>query len=152
MMPTLLRGLTCTSLLLLLALSAHAANATGAAADEGGAGAAPRPGSQRFSGRDLFDLQQVADPQISPDGKTIVYVRMSFDIMTDRARSALWQVDVDSATQTPLATGLGAYSSPRWSPDGTRLVYVSTAEESRRAVPRSQCRPRWRSHRLPGFR
>ncbi len=127
-MPTLLRAFTCTGLLLVLALSAHAANATGAATYEVAAGAAPRLGSQRFSGRDLFDLQQVADPQISPDGKTIVYVRMSFDIMTDRAGSELWQVDVDSTTQTPLATGLGTYSSPRWSPDGTRLVYVSTAD------------------------
>ena len=75
-----------------------------------------------FTGADLFGLSVAGDPQISPNGKTIVYVRKSGDIMTDRMQSALWLIDVASGRQTPFAT---AGSSPRWSPDGTRIAYVA---------------------------
>ena len=45
--------------------------------------AAPETGpSHTFTGRDVFDLQWVEDPQIRPDGRAIAYVRMSYDIMT----------------------------------------------------------------------
>ena len=85
----------------------------------------PRGPNSLFTGRDLFDLEVATDPQISPDGRTIAYVRKSNDIMTDRARSTIWLVDVASGQQRPLLAGAGSYSSPRWSPDGTRLAYVA---------------------------
>jgi dipeptidyl aminopeptidase/acylaminoacyl peptidase len=93
------------------------------------AAASPTAASARaFTGADLFNLEVAADPQISPDGTKIVYVRKSNDIMTDRARPTLWLIDVKSGAQTPLVAGSGSHSSPRWSPDGTRLAYVSSAE------------------------
>lgn len=86
-------------------------------------------GPQRsFAGADLFDLEQASDPQISPDGSRIAYVRQSNDIMTDRTRSTIWLIDVRTGEHTPLVAGPGAYLSPRWSEDGTRLAYVSAAE------------------------
>ena len=75
-----------------------------------------------FTGSDLFGLSIAADPQISPDGKTIVYVRRSGDVMTDRMQSSLWLIDVASGRQSPFAANGG---SPRWSPDGTRIAYVA---------------------------
>ena len=81
-----------------------------------------------FSGRDLFDLSAASDPQISPDGRTIAYVRKSADIMTDKARSSIWLINVATGEQRPLAAGTGDHFNPRWSPDGRRLAYVSTAE------------------------
>jgi dipeptidyl aminopeptidase/acylaminoacyl peptidase len=81
-----------------------------------------------FAGRDLFDLSSASDPQISPDGRTVAYVRRSADIMTDKLRSAIWLVDVATGEQHPLAVGSGDHFSPRWSPDGKRLAYASTAE------------------------
>ena len=60
-----------------------------------------------------------AIPQISPDGRTIAYVRQSNDIMTDKARPTIWLVDVATGQQRPLVAGAGSYFSPRWSPDGT---------------------------------
>ena len=81
-----------------------------------------------FTGRDLFDLSIASDPQISPDGKRIAYVRRSGDIMSDRMRPTIWLVDVATGEQQPLVAGAGSHSSPRWSPDGKRLAYVSTAE------------------------
>jgi dipeptidyl aminopeptidase/acylaminoacyl peptidase len=90
------------------------------------AGAAPATGPSRyFTGSDLFNLEVATDPQISPDGRTIAYVRKSNDIMTDKARSTVWLVDVATGQQRPLLAGPGSYSSPRWSPDGARLAYVA---------------------------
>jgi hypothetical protein len=91
------------------------------------AGPAPSP-SRRFDAHDLFSLEVASDPQISPDGKRIAYVRRSGDIMTDRMRPSIWLVDTASGDQAPLVAGPGAHLSPLWSPDGTRLAYLSTAE------------------------
>jgi len=88
--------------------------------------AKPAMGPTRyFTGDDLFNLEVATDPQISPDGRTIAYVRKSNDIMTDKARSTIWLVDVASGQQRPLLASSGSYFSPQWSPDGTRLAYVA---------------------------
>lgn len=86
---------------------------------------APTPA---FTGSDLFNLSYASDPQISPDGKRIAYVRMSADAMTDRYRPSIWLIDTATGRQEPLVAGNGSHMSPRWSPDGRRLAYVSTAE------------------------
>ncbi len=93
--------------------------------------APPDAPSRKFEGRDLFGLQVATDPQIRPDGKTIAYTRVSYDVMSDRARRSIWLIDVDSGVQTPLITGAASSFSPRWSNDGQRIAYVSTADEGR---------------------
>jgi dipeptidyl aminopeptidase/acylaminoacyl peptidase len=99
--------------------------------------AAPAEGPTRaFTGADLFGLSIAADPQISPDGRTIVYVRRSADVMTDRMQSSLWLIDVASGRQTPFAA---QGSTPRWSPDGTRVAYAAADGD------RSQLFVRWLS-------
>ena len=82
----------------------------------------------RFLNTDVFELEIAADPQISPDGSRVAYVRNSMDIMTDRVRSNIWVVDARGGEHRPVVSGTESYSSPRWSPEGDRLAYVSSAE------------------------
>lgn len=84
--------------------------------------------SRLFEPRDLFSLEVAADPQISADGTRIAYVRHSGDIMTDRMRPTIWVIDVRTGQHMPVVAGSGSHSQPRWSPDATRLAYLSTAE------------------------
>ena len=83
---------------------------------------------------DYFDMESVRDPQISPDGKRVVYVRSWSDIMTDRNYSNLWMTDFDGDNNRPLTTGKTSASSPRWSPDGTRIAYISSASDDNRQL------------------
>jgi len=79
----------------------------------------------RFEPMDVFDLEWASDPRVSPDGETIVYVRKSNDIMKDRERSNLWQVSADGKDHRPLYSGLNSIRSPRWSPTGEKLAFIS---------------------------
>lgn len=107
--------------------------AAASATTEAAPAASPAIGSartgpeHRFTGADLFDLAAAADPQISPDGRHIAYVRRANDVMSDRAVSSIWLLDTQTGAETPVAGRSGDAFSPRWSPDGKRLAYVSTA-------------------------
>lgn len=78
-----------------------------------------------FVGRDLFGLQWATDPQISPDGRTVAYVRQGHDVMTDQVVRSIWIVDVESTVQSAV---VAKASTPRWSPDGKRLAYVASED------------------------
>ena len=86
--------------------------------------------ADRLELRDVFELEWAGDPRISPDGRQVVYVRNSFDIMTDKKVSDLWIVDVEGARQRALTSRPEVEDSPRWSPDGSRIVYVSSDDRT----------------------
>jgi acylaminoacyl-peptidase len=88
------------------------------------------PDPTRFQALDVFGLEYADDPQISPDGRRVVYVRNGFDIRTDQPRASLWLIDSDGGEHRPLLADGASYASPRWSPDGERLAYVSGVEGS----------------------
>jgi dipeptidyl aminopeptidase/acylaminoacyl peptidase len=84
--------------------------------------------SHRLTAMDEFQLQLPTDPQISPDGKKIAYVRRFADPMTDKRYSNLWIINTDGTDHRPLTTGNRSDVSPRWSPDGLRLAYLSDVD------------------------
>lgn len=94
--------------------------ALGGASAGGEAGESP----SRFQPMDVFELEYAADPQISPDGRRVVYVRTSMDILRDRQRSELWIVNADGSDHRRL----GAGRSPRWAPDGGRIAYTADGQ------------------------
>jgi len=87
---------------------------------------AATPPNPPFAPMDVFALEWASDPEISPDGSQVAYVRRSFDIRTDTRRGMIWVVGQDGANHRPLVGGNANQSIPRWSPDGTRLAYVSS--------------------------
>src|ERR1700733_13523718 len=84
--------------------------------------------------KDLFQMQWANDPQIRKDGAQIAYARTANDIMKDEQSQSLWLIDTATGTQTPLAGGPGHFSSPRWSPDGTRIAYLSRGADGQTQI------------------
>ncbi|WP_420456431.1 prolyl oligopeptidase family serine peptidase [Rubrivirga sp.] len=80
---------------------------------------------------DVFEVEYASDPQVSPDGRTVVYRRNRLDVQTDRVRGDLWRVSTDGTVHQPLVVGVDA-GAARWSPDGTRLAYVAQDEGDER--------------------
>lgn len=75
---------------------------------------------------DVFELQWAGDPQVSPDGRQVAYVRHRGDVMKDTFAGDVWIVSADGRDHRPV---VAKASSPRWSPDGTRLLYVAAADK-----------------------
>jgi dipeptidyl aminopeptidase/acylaminoacyl peptidase len=103
----------------LLAICCLPSFATAALADEG-------EDAHRFTAERVFDLEYADDPQISPDGSTIIYARKSMDKFADQVVRDLWTIDTRSGSHRPLVSGQGSSSSVRWSPDGSRLIYLTS--------------------------
>ena len=82
----------------------------------------------KFAAMDVFKLESANDPQLSPDGAQIAYVRRAADVMTDRYRSSIWVIDARTGEQRALVAGAASASAPRWSPDGRRLLYSAGPE------------------------
>ncbi len=64
---------------------------------------------------DLFRFQRVADPQISPDGKTVAYVVTTVDLSGNKTSSNLWLATVQGSSRRQLTTAAKKDRHPRWS-------------------------------------
>ena len=73
---------------------------------------------------DLFQLEGVGSPQVSPDGMHVLYLRTMFDVMSDSSYPDLWIYDVESGDNRPLIAAVGG---AKWSPDGKHIAYVKMA-------------------------
>lgn len=82
-----------------------------------------------FQPMDVFALEWASDPQISPDGKQIVYRRNGFDIMKDNAKGNLWIVNADGTSHRKLTSREVSESQAVWSPTGDRIAFTSSTDE-----------------------
>ena len=78
--------------------------------------------------KDLFSFVWIGDPQISPDGSRVAFVRVTVNEKKDGYDTSIWTVSTVNADTHPLTTGTRD-SSPRWSPDGKYLVFVRVTEK-----------------------
>src|SRR5882762_3203213 len=74
---------------------------------------------------DVYRLQNISDPQPSPDGQWVAYVVTSTDTAKDKHKSAIWMVSWDGKEHVQLTNGDDA-SYPRWSPDGKYISFLSS--------------------------
>jgi dipeptidyl aminopeptidase/acylaminoacyl peptidase len=75
---------------------------------------------------DLFKFKRVAAPQISPDGKQVAYQVTTVDLDANKSSTAIWVAATDGKTPPRQVTSSGKRdAAPRWSPDGTRLLFES---------------------------
>lgn len=85
---------------------------------------------RRIAIEDLYDMQWVSDPQISPDGEHIAYVVKTVD-QKDKTKyqSRIWLVDVAGGTPQQITAGPKTDNNPRWSPCGGQLAFTSNRAE-----------------------
>ncbi len=83
---------------------------------------------------DLFRFVWVADPQISPDGKRVAFVRVSVNKKKEGYDTAIWMAPAD-ASEAPRVFTSGLDTNPRWSPDGTRLAFNRAVEKDGKPQP-----------------
>jgi dipeptidyl aminopeptidase/acylaminoacyl peptidase len=85
--------------------------------------------------KDLFKFVWVGDPQISPDGSQIAFVRVSIDEKKDQYDATLWIARTDGSEPPRRLSGGTRDTAPRWSADGKRLAFVRSAEREGQVQP-----------------
>jgi len=75
---------------------------------------------------DLLAVKGVSDPQVSPDGKLVVYVVSELDRATEKSNSDLYLIPSGGGEPRRLTTATGSDNHPRWSPDGRSIAFLST--------------------------
>src|SRR6516164_2246916 len=102
--------------------------------------ALPRAQSKRFiSETDLFKFTWIADPQISPDGSRVTFVRVTVNEKENRYETSVFEVGSSGSSPPRRLTSGIRDTTPRWSPDGRRIVFVrrETTAASYRGCQRS---------------
>jgi dipeptidyl aminopeptidase/acylaminoacyl peptidase len=94
--------------------------------------AAQSPGVRRpLRASDLYHLRTVNDPQLSPDGAWVAYSVTTVDSAKDKSDSDIWMASWDGSQTIRLTSSPDGESSPRWSPDGRYLAFVSGRQEGK---------------------
>jgi len=84
---------------------------------------------QALQPMDIFELEWAVDPQISPNGKQVVYKRTGFDIMNDNSKGNLWILNTDGSSHKKLTSREVNESQAAWSPTGDRIAFSSSTDE-----------------------
>jgi dipeptidyl aminopeptidase/acylaminoacyl peptidase len=89
--------------------------------------AAAKPAGKRpMTVEDLWAMQRVGSPAVSPDGRWVVFTVTTYSMTENKGQGDLWLVEASRKTPPRrLTSNKGADSSPAWSHDGQRLAYVS---------------------------
>ena len=75
---------------------------------------------------DIYKIREVRDPQCSPDGKWVAYSVGTTDLKEDKHDSDIWMVSYDGKTDLRVTSSPESEATPRWSPDGQYLSFLSS--------------------------
>ncbi|HTR82379.1 MAG TPA: S9 family peptidase [Bacteroidota bacterium] len=90
-----------------------------------------------FAVEDLYKLKSIAGPEISPDGKHIVFFVTNYVLTKGKAKADVYLMDATGKNLRQLTNGPANESHPSWSPDGKSILFLSTQNEGSQAWMRS---------------
>ncbi len=83
-----------------------------------------------FTVDDMLAMERIAEPDLSPDGKLVVYALRTTDLDANKGRYDLWLAAVDGSGARRLTTAVENDTAPRWSKDGRAIFFLSTRSGS----------------------
>ncbi len=89
---------------------------------------AQAPAKHSLTFDDLMAVQRVGEPQISPDGRAVVYSVGTTDMDTNRVAHNIWVASTAPGNQPRQLTQSGHDTRPQWSPDGKSIAFLSSRE------------------------
>ncbi len=107
-----MRRILITTALLLITVSAFAAD------------------THLFNVHDMWSMKRISDPQLSPDGKWVLFTLRTQDFEANKGRTDLWVIGVDGKNERQLTNNPANDSGGRWSPDGQSIYFTSTRSGS----------------------
>ncbi len=88
------------------------------------------PAKRALTADDMFRMEAVSEPQMSPDGQWIAYIVGTSDREADEFQNAIWMVSWDGKQQLQMTKPSGSVSEARWSPDGRYLSYLGKSGDA----------------------
>src|SRR5690242_13934136 len=83
---------------------------------------------------DMFQLKDVEDPQLSPEGKWVAYTVTTRDLKEGKSKTQIWMAPTAGGDPVPMTEKTASSSHPRWSPDGRYLAFLSNRDEGKTQV------------------
>jgi len=93
----------------------------------------PKQSLRSMTAQDLYALQLITDVRLSPDGRCVAYGVQRVDKKTEKKYENLWMVRTDGSGERQFTQGDQVDASPRWSPDGRTLAFLSSRKEGESA-------------------